>query len=38
MMLFYPKIAYKLYGDLSKKAVLLVLGNLLPISAALYAA
>ena len=37
MMLFYPKIAYKLYGDLSKKAVLFMRGNPLPISAALYA-
>ena len=30
MMLFYPKIAYKLYGDLSKKAVLFM--DLVPSS------
>jgi len=30
MLLFYPKIAYNLYGELSKKVVDFVCGNLLP--------
>ena len=38
MLRFCLKTTSISHGDLSKKAVLLVLGNLLPISAALYAA
>jgi len=42
MLLFIPKLIpekiFDFYGNLSKKAMLFVKGNRLPISAALYAA